>query len=257
MADVISPNEMTYSGNHLYHYTNLDSAIKIILSNSLRFGNFSNMNDIAEVRRELYDNIDSETLDSIVAKYQAISLTIDSEDIRGFAIDALWGYYADKGNGVCLVFDRDKLLEEYKKSCRSDDDGIPDDLSIKYEVNFSNLNFGEGDSPEDLETYVRGNIDELFYKKDICWQHEKELRLLVKSEGETYLNYADALIGAIICVPKEDNYKNSNQYKLLSNLQEIRSFSIYRYTRSLGTRELLKDNERVWPLLELDDKLDI
>ena len=83
------------------------------------------------------------------------------------------------------------------------------------------------------------------------------MRLLVKSERETYLNYADALIGAIICVPKEDNYKNSNQYKLLSNLQEIRSFSIYRYTRSLGTRELLKENERVWPLLGLDYNLDL
>lgn len=250
-------NEMTYNGNHLFHYTNIDSAMKIIISNSLRFGKFDNMNDIAEIRRELYDNIDSKTLDGIIANYQAISLTIDSKYIRGFAIDALWGYYADKGNGVCLVFDRKKLLEEYNKSCRSANDGIPDDLCIRYESDFSNLNFGDGDSPEELEAYVRDNLEELFYKKDTCWQHEKELRLLVRSESETFLHYRDSLIGAIICVPKENDYKTSNQYKLLSNLQEMRQFTIYHYTRSFGVRELLKDGERVWSIAGLDNKYDI
>ena len=250
-------NELTYNGNLLFHYTSLDAAIKIILSNLLRFGNFSNMNDIAEVRRELYDNIDSRTLDSIISEYRAISLTIDSKDIRGFAIDALWGYYADKGNGVCLVFDRPKLLEEYNKSCRSANDGIPDDLSIRYESDFSNLNFGDGDSPEELEVYVRDNIVELFYQKDSCWQHEKELRLLVRSASETFLHYGDSLIGAIICVPKENNYKESSQYKLLEHLQEMRKFSIYHYTTKLGKRILEKDDDWVWPLAGIDYKYDI
>jgi hypothetical protein len=79
-------NEMTYNGNHLFHYTTLDSGIKIILSNTLRFGNFENMNDIAEVRRELYDNIDSQTLEGIIAEYQAIDTSI-------WACDAFYVLY--------------------------------------------------------------------------------------------------------------------------------------------------------------------
>lgn len=250
-------NEMTYNGNHLFHYTTLDSGIKIILSNTLRFGNFENMNDIAEVRRELYDNIDSQTLEGIIAEYQAISLTNDSEDVRGFAIDSLWGYYADKGNGVCLVFDRQKLLNEYNKSFRSTNDGIPNDLSISYERDFSNLNFGDGTSQDELEAYVLDNLDQFFYKKDTCWQHEKELRLLVKSDSETYLHYGDSLIGVIICVPKENDYKESTQYKLLHHLQDIRKFSIYHYTTKLGKRVLEKDNDWVWPLIGVDYELDL
>lgn len=258
MNEMILPNEMTYNGNHLFHYTTLDSAIKIILGNTLRFGKFENMNDIAEVKRELYDEAGSEYLEQIVSQYRAISLTIDSgTNDRGFAIDALWGYYADKGNGVCLVFDRRKLIDEYTKQFRIKNDGIPADLSVKYEDDYSNLNFGEGNTYDQLEKYVKENIEELFYKKDHCWQHEKELRLLVKSPEDTFLALGDSLIGAIICVPKENDYKESSQYKLLANLQEMRNFSIYHYTTKLGKRVLEKDDDWVWPLAGVDYEYNI
>jgi len=252
------PNEMTYNGNHLFHYTTLDSAIKIILSNTLRFGKFENMNDIAEVKRELYDEAGSEYLEQIVSQYRAISLTIDSgTNDRGFAIDALWGYYADKGNGVCLVFDRKKLIDEYTKQFHIKNDGIPEDLGVKYEHDYSNLNFGDGNTYDQLEKYVKENIEDLFYKKDCCWQHEKELRLLVKSPEDTFLELDDSLMGAIICVPKENDYKKSMQYKLLDELQKTRNFSIYHYTTKLGMRELEKDYERLWPIAGLDYEYDI
>ena len=250
--------EMTYKGKHLFHYTSLDSAIKIILSNTLRFGKFDNMNDIAEVKRELYDENGSEILEQIVFQYRAISLTIDSgTNDRGFAIDTLWGYYAEKGNGVCLIFDREKLITEYQNQYRTDEDGIPNDLTIKYEYEYSNLNFGVGNTYEELEKYVKENIEEIFYKKDLCWQHEKELRLLVKSQDEIFLNLADSLIGAIICVPKENDYKKSMQYKLLEELQNTRNFPIYHYTTKFGKRILEKDDEWVWPIVGVDYQYDI
>lgn len=88
--------------NILFHYTRLESALKIITSNTLLFGNFETMNDISEVRREIFD----EKLEKEICLYKSISFTTDQNDPRGFAVDSLWGYYAEKGNGVCLAFDK-------------------------------------------------------------------------------------------------------------------------------------------------------
>ena len=51
----VSPNYMTYNGNHLFHFTSFSSSIRIISSNCLIFGDFKNMNDISESRREIFD----------------------------------------------------------------------------------------------------------------------------------------------------------------------------------------------------------
>lgn len=95
-----APNFMTYNGNHLFHYTTFLSAIKIIASKNILFGDFKNMNDISESRREVFNEIAIVEL----CKYKSLSFTFDNSYKRGFEIGSLWGYYAEKGNGVCLVF---------------------------------------------------------------------------------------------------------------------------------------------------------
>ena len=174
-------NEMTYNGNHIFHYTSLNAAIKIILSNSLRFGEFANMNDIAESHRDLLDNIDSQTLRRILSEYRSISLTEDTSNFeRGFAIDCLWGYYAEKGQGVCLVLDKEKLftIYEQKYACK----GVPECKMIEYVDDHHNLVIAKGDTEEEIRSYVEDNIPEMFYKKNSCWSYEKEIRLLAKSK---------------------------------------------------------------------------
>lgn len=252
------PNAMSFSGNHLFHYTTLDSAVKIILTNTLNFGRFHNMNDIAEVRRELYDKYGSNRFEQAISKYQSISLTLDTSHMeRGFAIDSLWGYYADKGNGVCLVFDRSKILNEYYKLCRKKRFSIPHNMKVEYVEYFINTNFVDLRTKRELEDYVKENIQDLFYKKAQFWQHEKEFRFVIKSEAKVSLGLSDSLIGAIICVPREDNYKNSEQYRLLSKLQTIRKFPIYYYGINFGTRILKEDGVQLWPILEKDYNIDV
>ena len=110
------------STNKLYHYTKFDTAIKILKSNSLRFGRLHDMNDIHENDKLSYVNsagipissFPSEVLDVIdceMAKYRQISLTVDDDkqDKLGFDLHQMWGLYAEKGQGVCLVFDKDIL----------------------------------------------------------------------------------------------------------------------------------------------------
>ena len=250
---------MTYNGNHIFHYTSLNAAIKIILSNSLRFGEFANMNDIAESYRDLLDNIDSQTLQRILSEYRSISLTEDTNNYeRGFAIDCLWGYYAEKGQGVCLVFDKEKLFTIYEQqqyACK----GVPKDKSIKYIEDCQNQVIAKGNTEEEIRSYVECNISEIFYEKDSCWSYEKEIRLLAKSKDHNescYLPLGDSLIAAIICV-QSNPYKESEQYKLLSELKDTYGFGVYNYSRPLGKRTLQKDYEIIWPIPEVDEVIDL
>ena len=106
MEEDYSPNFMTYNGNLLFHYTKFESALKIITTKRLLFGDFSKMNDISESCREVFNELAEEEL----KKYQSLSFTIDKKGKRAFEIDSLWGYYAEKGNGVCLAFDKKKIF---------------------------------------------------------------------------------------------------------------------------------------------------
>ena len=56
------PNYMTYNGNMLFHYTRFESALKIISTNQLLFGDFSKMNDISESSREVFNDLAEEEL---------------------------------------------------------------------------------------------------------------------------------------------------------------------------------------------------
>lgn len=103
---------MKYSGKHVFHFTKFESALRIIASRSLKFGRFENMNDIAEVKRDVYGLIPTDTISNELSNYQSISLTLDNLSHRGFYIDPLWGHYAQGGNGVCFVFDKDKLFQK-------------------------------------------------------------------------------------------------------------------------------------------------
>ena len=106
----------------LYHFTKFDTALKIIESNRLRFGRLDNMNDIhendkivfADANNQYINEFPSEVLDTLhdeIYKYRQISLTAESEpgEKLGFNLHQMWGLYADKGEGVCLVFDNKEL----------------------------------------------------------------------------------------------------------------------------------------------------
>ena len=106
-------SEMT----RLYHFTSFDSACKIIESKRLKFGKLSQMNDLVEsnkmvFQRVVFGNLEEDNLNGMYAekemhKYQQISFAqdryVDDRIYEGFNLHPMWGLYADKGNGVCLV----------------------------------------------------------------------------------------------------------------------------------------------------------
>ena len=120
----------------LYHFTSYDTALKILESHTLRYGRLNNMNDIhesgkitlREIHRFDYGNNDTNKVDEILNEiymYRQISLTKDKTDGSGklgFNLHQMWGLYADKSRGVCLVFDKDKLTSEITEKLKGEVD---------------------------------------------------------------------------------------------------------------------------------------
>ena len=245
---------MMYNGKHLFHYTKFESALRIIASQSLKFGRFDNMNDIAEVKREVFGMISPEKILKELEKYQSISFTKDVSSRRGFFIDSLWGYYADKGNGVCLVFDKKKIETKAKEQFGARVVIKP----IKYPCNVSNAIFVEGESKKEVKKFIEENIDGIFFTKSIDWQLEQEYRVLLKDcdKQENLIFDEDTLIAVILCLPKSENYKTTSEYKILRKL--LSETPILYYTTKLGNKELLDENEeRTCNVIEKDMQLNL
>lgn len=237
----------------LYHYTTLEAAVKILSTQTLRFGRFENMNDIAESKREYLSNISLELIDKKFHNYQSLSLTIDSKNSKGFEVDSLWGYYADKGNGVCLAFDKEKLISAFKKQS-----SFHRYSQIIYLPNFSNLIPLEIEKEENLHKDIIKDIKNIFFTKSKDWKHENEYRFLTYSHQRFTLDYSASLLAIILCLPKNErieDVKDSVEYKILSRISDTQ---ILRYQVALGNKELVNiEGNLIYPIMEKDYQLDI
>lgn len=242
--------------NTLYHFTTFESAVKILASNELLFGRASRKNDIAEVHKEIISNKNSCECQEVLKEYQYLSFTQNSKTNKGFEIDALWGHYAEKGNGVCLAFDKLNLIEQFcKQFPRSRWRG-----NIKYRKNHSNASFLNCEEDDNIYSLIKTNRQELFFEKSMDWKYECEYRLLVKSVNDKKLDIRDCLKGVIIhnsCTTKDVSITDTIQYKVFSKL--VRLDKLFHYHQCFGNKELYNynDTELIYPIIGKDYELDI
>ncbi len=184
----------------LYHFTSFDSCIKILLSNTLLFGRLCDLNDINELYRPLFSKTLEETdfdyVRNIISQYQQLSLTQDDKrvDKAGFDIPAMWGHYADKGRGACLVFNKAKLLKN-KPSFVLQTGSVDYDKTYTPDIHFSTNKNGT------LVPFTEQEIADLFFKKTVDWSYEQEFRIIGKNDiNDHRLLYeiGDSLEGIIL-----------------------------------------------------------
>lgn len=211
----------------LYHYTSFDTALKIIESNRLRFGRLNNMNDIHEndkivfvdANNHLFDRFPSDVLYALqeeIYKYRQISLTGDSEvgDKEGFDLHQMWGLYADKGEGVCLVFDKQELKKGFVTGVLRDRVSY-DETVESYFVSLSN-------NQDKVELEIREHADKIFFHKRREWEHEQEYRLLKKCsivtrEEYLFLGYA---LKFVILTSKLSNIDDVLYFKKIKDIKD-------------------------------------
>lgn len=179
-------NKETFrNAEKLYHYTSIKNAILILDSNQILFGKAMDMNDINEAKKQLNTpnlNLDFREVERELKMFRQLSLTedrpADPNSYNGFSISAMWGHYADNGNGVCLVFDKKKLMdtingwEPYKWMA-----------SVRY-VHTHSYN-KELQDMERVEDIVEASQEELFFTKSMDWAYEQEFRVVAKVKDDT------------------------------------------------------------------------
>ena len=189
-------NEMSL----LYHYTTFDRLDSIIDSKSLWCSKLIGMNDFTEVEKVLFFEEYSENNDElrnlITEKYNTIgqiSFSQDCKGNKGYAINSMWGHYANKGEGCCLVFDKKRIITE----------------AVRKGYFYSSVKYNKGDTdcsipPEvktesDVEKHFKNNWKSIFFNKTTDWKNEQEFRIIDLSFNKNTqdLSIKDSLIGVI------------------------------------------------------------
>lgn len=242
---------LDWNKDYLYHYTTFESAVKILASKKLLFSDFRRLNDINESfgPTVIYDKVFSVSevtgFEKILNNYKQISFTMDEGKRKGFNIPAMWGHYATRGNGVCLVLDYSKI-EKHIKSTK-----YLYAKKVEYsEPNFSDISYYK-DYGVSFEEFVGISKDDLFFHKTKDWEYEHEYRIIAISDEIKALDINKFIVAAILFNRSHDNFLNSAEYTSLSKING--QLGLYRYTSFCGTGKLFdtKDNE-VWPNLKID-----
>ena len=220
--------------NRLYHFTNYEAACSIIRSKQLRFGKRSNMNDLIESRKittrrvffaDIGDDMSKEYFpEKEMMRYQQISFAQDRnvEDtlLEGFNLHSMWGLYAERGYGVCLVFDKDKLKlgkTDYARDVVYKDWIMPD-----YDFKSSRKS--------EIRAEIWKRRDDFFFLKRKEWEREQEYRIIRRAKNETddeYLDVSESLAFAIISREESLRYD-----------EPIWSGKYYRHIKYISNRKL-------------------
>jgi len=216
-------------GECFFHYTGSDTAFEHILRHrTLQLSPYSTMRDPLEaqdwhvagagfsaepgdVDRQFFEQ--QSLLRRAKAQSKLLSLSVDYADGlpddpfgRGYALASMWELYAQRHAGVCLVFDRERLIKHLTEAlarvgtafhgpvryCRS---GIMDRPGA------STLMLSGDDSPDDaVARHIAAHRDALFFTKLLDWEHESEYRFVLVSDvaGPVRCGYGDALRAVIV-----------------------------------------------------------
>lgn len=239
----------------LFHYTKFDTALFHILPDqSIRLNPIGLMNDIYEQKVSLDAYIkDIDEKISIRVDFENFKNNIkigcfvnDDEDIRGFDNQMMWNFYGENYKGICLVLDKDKLINEFKKFPR----GKMEKGYVIYELvkpkQFEKDDLKtKGFSVDDLENNrmpliqsknteiiwkffkMKELISDLFFRKNKQWSNENEYRFLVFDKADQlFLDIKDSLLGVIVG-PYFDIEREKNKMDFLKKIGLEKKFKVW------------------------------
>lgn len=233
--DIKSPF-LSCKDNYIYHYTSTDILIKYILpQKQLRFSKINSTNDPEETRfhvMQYHDDLNlgpnfiRDKLEKTITISRGITEHIkllcfsqddDSFDIsnglfsdKGFARPRMWAQYAQNHRGVCLVFDKEKLIEKFNSDFEyylhfCDDvsyDPIIKQLSLP-EYEYAQIGLAselQKSAEQIIEDRIKKYHKIYYFSKHKDWQTEKEFRFVIRDEihSETFLSIDGTLAYIIL-----------------------------------------------------------
>ncbi len=182
----------------LFHYTKFESCLKIIESMTLRSSPLYKMNDMNEANINSLDWNKDFLLMMDAEKYvkERCSVISFSKNYMAGGIcqegsnhPAMWAHYAEDSRGVCIVLDKDSLLEKNKELLAQRFHSLE---PVNYCLHCAPKGGFEYESYSGVSDFVRRNYKELFFKKHVDWKYEDEVRFFVESP-EIYLDIKGAI----------------------------------------------------------------
>jgi len=170
--------------NYLCHYTSFDSLCSILSTMTLRVSSFACSNDIGELESNISCILSSEKVRQVEQYIENhcsyVSFSIDkrihakyADPKCGYLIPSMWGIYADKSQGVCLVIDEKALIRENNSA-----------LSHAKWYKFTNIAYSKfqnlqivssQDTPDEITQKLYMH---LLGTKHVSWSSEQERRLI-------------------------------------------------------------------------------
>lgn len=229
--------------NHIYHYTTANTAIEYILNEKeILFNSVRNTNDPLEFldychvvstngeigNTEIRRLIDvGHDINSIIKRKFKICCFCEDKEIsgdlysnnpimyKGYCRSRMWSQYADDHKGVCLIFNKSRLIREitkdinikhYEKKVIYDDNlpGLFDACDIEYDKDHNKL------ALERACEY----IDKYLFMKLRDYEHENEFRIALLSDkypndDKIKVRINSSLIGIIVGTKFNDIYMPS------------------------------------------------
>ena len=209
---------------YLCHYTSFDSLCSIISSMTLRVCSFARSNDIAELESNISCILDTEKKSNIEryieekCGYISFSKNKVFEGEKpipryGYLIPNMWGIYADKSQGACLVLDEDALIKENVGALNSAEWYSFQDVEYR---KFQNLKLTS--SKDSIEDTIRGLCTHILGTKHDSWESEQERRLVGVGLPSVLSLKGNAIIGIVIGKRTVSNHRE-RLLSILGNAQ--------------------------------------
>ena len=207
------PPREALQGRKLYHYTSFESFVKIWLSKKIRFGSIENVNDFMEYKHTIEVNNPcclplTEAFNDVRKSFRQISFTLDDDQMEGFKNPMMWGQYANKGKGVCIEFDFNKLLLNYKDKA---------DVFVGfvcYKDKLPKLPPINGQKTKnDIRRYILCNKEPIMFTKFTVWSAENEYRIVSDNISEIEIDNTISAVYLTSCLSDECEFVE----KLLEN----------------------------------------
>lgn len=226
---------VTDANRFIYHYTSLNTAKKILNGLSLRMGEFQGTNDPKESKEWHFDllsknhadfrgidagKLSSELSDTIKRHARVLCFCKDGQELtgshladvslRGHFKARMWAQYGGNHTGVCIVLDRNKLLERLKRDCG--DAWLLSSGEITYRNRSVTAKQDEYDYFIDYDAlrtvgferywmvHARRCHQRLFFEKALDWRDECEFRALalLQKPREVFVDIQDCLCGVFL-----------------------------------------------------------
>lgn len=218
---------------YLYHYTRYEKAFEHILpSLRLKMGIFDYVNDPRESKTWFFTlicptespsnneffKLQEDASRIVKGTCKVLCLTRDNPIVsrdrphdvfgRGYAHPRMWAQYAGNHTGVCLILDREKLINRISqdlghKGTIYHGPVVYDDRASIQDIRAFELNY-DGMRQLSLERFIESHLETyhhpLFFRKALDWSHEWEYRFILRGSdtSDEYVSIEDSL--AAICL---------------------------------------------------------